>query len=124
MSLLAEACPQLLGAHGNCLKFLMNVLYFHFQEPVLFSCSIAENIAYGADSLSSVTAREVERAAEVANAAEFIRSFPQGFDTVVGEKGILLSGKWSTLCLLSLLAVQQERSLQDVPAWCPMHCRL
>ncbi|NP_062425.1 ATP-binding cassette sub-family B member 10, mitochondrial precursor [Mus musculus] len=62
------------------------------QEPVLFSCSVAENIAYGADNLSSVTAQQVERAAEVANAAEFIRSFPQGFDTVVGEKGILLSG--------------------------------
>ncbi|XP_052584032.1 ATP-binding cassette sub-family B member 10, mitochondrial isoform X2 [Peromyscus californicus insignis] len=62
------------------------------QEPVLFSCSVAENIAYGADNPSSVTAQEVERAAEVANAAEFIRSFPQGFGTVVGEKGILLSG--------------------------------
>ncbi|XP_028623606.1 ATP-binding cassette sub-family B member 10, mitochondrial isoform X2 [Grammomys surdaster] len=62
------------------------------QEPVLFSCSVAENIAYGAENLSSVTARQVERAAEVANAAEFIRSFPQGFDTVVGEKGVLLSG--------------------------------
>ncbi|XP_051057789.1 ATP-binding cassette sub-family B member 10, mitochondrial isoform X2 [Phodopus roborovskii] len=62
------------------------------QEPVLFSCSIAENIAYGADNPSSVTAQQVERAAEVANAAEFIRGFPQGFGTVVGEKGILLSG--------------------------------
>ncbi|OBS78590.1 hypothetical protein A6R68_19016 [Neotoma lepida] len=64
----------------------------HYQEPVLFSCSVAENIAYGADNPSSVTAQEVERAAEVANAAEFIRSFPQGFGTMVGEKGILLSG--------------------------------
>ncbi|XP_069854278.1 ATP-binding cassette sub-family B member 10, mitochondrial isoform X1 [Dipodomys merriami] len=62
------------------------------QEPVLFSCSIAENIAYGAASPSSVTAQQVERVAEVANAASFIRSFPQGFHTVVGEKGILLSG--------------------------------
>lgn len=61
-------------------------------EPVLFSCSVAENIAYGADNPSSVTVRQVERATEVANAAEFIRSFPQGFDTVVGEKGALLSG--------------------------------
>ncbi|KAK7800046.1 hypothetical protein U0070_000927 [Myodes glareolus] len=62
------------------------------QEPVLFSCSVAENIAYGADNPSSVTAQQVERAAEVANAAEFISRFPQGFSTVVGEKGILLSG--------------------------------
>lgn len=95
-SLLTEARPQLCGAHGICLKFLTNVLCFRFQEPVLFSCSVAENIAYGADNLSSVTARQVERAAEVANAAEFIRSFPQGFDTVVGEKGVLLSGTWSS----------------------------
>uniref|UniRef100_A0A8C0Y2L9 ATP-binding cassette sub-family B member 10, mitochondrial n=1 Tax=Castor canadensis TaxID=51338 RepID=A0A8C0Y2L9_CASCN len=62
------------------------------QEPVLFSCSIAENIAYGADNPSLVTAEQVERVAEVANATMFIRSFPQGFHTVVGEKGILLSG--------------------------------
>ncbi|XP_004640905.2 ATP-binding cassette sub-family B member 10, mitochondrial [Octodon degus] len=62
------------------------------QEPILFSCSIAENIAYGADSPSSVTTEQVRRAAEVANAAGFIRSFPQGFDTMVGEKGVLLSG--------------------------------
>ncbi|XP_005320479.2 ATP-binding cassette sub-family B member 10, mitochondrial [Ictidomys tridecemlineatus] len=62
------------------------------QEPVLFSCSIAENIAYGADCPSSVTAEQVERAAEAANAAAFIRKFPRGFHTVVGEKGVLLSG--------------------------------
>lgn len=58
----------------------------------MFSCSIAENIAYGADSPSSVTAAQVERVAALANAASFIQNFPQGFDTVVGEKGVLLSG--------------------------------
>ncbi|MBZ3882529.1 ATP-binding cassette sub-family B member 10, mitochondrial [Sciurus carolinensis] len=62
------------------------------QEPVLFSCSIAENIAYGADCPSLVTPEQVERAAEAANAASFIRNFPQAFHTVVGEKGVLLSG--------------------------------
>ncbi|XP_077933817.1 ATP-binding cassette sub-family B member 10, mitochondrial isoform X3 [Halichoerus grypus] len=62
------------------------------QEPILFSCSIAENIAYGADDPSSVTAEQIERVADVANAGAFIRNFPQGFNTVVGEKGILLSG--------------------------------
>ncbi|XP_040844000.1 ATP-binding cassette sub-family B member 10, mitochondrial isoform X4 [Ochotona curzoniae] len=62
------------------------------QEPILFSCSIAENIAYGADNPASVTAAQVERVAAVANAASFIQNFPQGFDTVVGEKGVLLSG--------------------------------
>ncbi|KFP71046.1 hypothetical protein N310_12065, partial [Acanthisitta chloris] len=62
------------------------------QEPVLFSCSIAENIAYGAEDPSTVTVEEIQKVAEIANAASFIRDFPKGFDTVVGEKGILLSG--------------------------------
>ncbi|XP_071068653.1 ATP-binding cassette sub-family B member 10, mitochondrial isoform X2 [Dasypus novemcinctus] len=62
------------------------------QEPILFSCSIAENIAYGADDPALVTAEQVEKVADVANAAAFIRNFPQGFSTVVGEKGVLLSG--------------------------------
>ncbi|XP_015415498.1 PREDICTED: ATP-binding cassette sub-family B member 10, mitochondrial [Myotis davidii] len=62
------------------------------QEPILFSCSIAENIAYGAEDPSVVTAAQVEEVAEVANATAFIRSFPQGFGTMVGEKGVLLSG--------------------------------
>ncbi|XP_057591544.1 ATP-binding cassette sub-family B member 10, mitochondrial isoform X2 [Hippopotamus amphibius kiboko] len=62
------------------------------QEPILFSCSIAENIAYGADDPSSVTVEQIEKVADVANAAAFIQNFPQGFNTVVGEKGILLSG--------------------------------
>ncbi|XP_043333129.1 ATP-binding cassette sub-family B member 10, mitochondrial isoform X2 [Cervus canadensis] len=62
------------------------------QEPILFSCSIAENIAYGADDPASVTTKQIEQAAAVANAAAFIQNFPQGFNTVVGEKGVLLSG--------------------------------
>ncbi|XP_055746054.1 ATP-binding cassette sub-family B member 10, mitochondrial [Salvelinus fontinalis] len=62
------------------------------QEPVLFSCSIAENIAYGAPDSGTVTIQEIHRAAQIANAYEFVRGFPKGFDTVVGEKGVLLSG--------------------------------
>ncbi|KAI5107920.1 ATP-binding cassette sub-family B member 10, mitochondrial, partial [Silurus meridionalis] len=62
------------------------------QEPVLFSCSIAENIAYGAIDPSQVTSEDIVRAAQIANAHDFINGFPKGFDTVVGEKGVLLSG--------------------------------
>ncbi|XP_001379107.2 ATP-binding cassette sub-family B member 10, mitochondrial [Monodelphis domestica] len=62
------------------------------QEPILFSCSIAENIAYGADDPSLVTPEQIQKVADIANAATFINSFPQGFNTVVGEKGVLLSG--------------------------------
>lgn len=74
---------------------MINVIFSNLQEPILFSCSIAENIAYGADNPASVTAAQVERVAAVANAASFIQNFPQGFDTVVGEKGVLLSGRFS-----------------------------
>ncbi|XP_072849754.2 ATP-binding cassette sub-family B member 10, mitochondrial isoform X2 [Pogona vitticeps] len=62
------------------------------QEPILFSCSIAENIAYGSENPSAVTIEEIEKVAEIANASGFIRDFPKGFDTLVGEKGVLLSG--------------------------------
>ncbi|XP_029354696.1 ATP-binding cassette sub-family B member 10, mitochondrial isoform X2 [Echeneis naucrates] len=62
------------------------------QEPVLFSCSIRDNIAYGAVNPDTVTTEDIYRAAKVANAYDFIQTFPKGFDTVVGEKGVLLSG--------------------------------
>ncbi|XP_023809314.1 ATP-binding cassette sub-family B member 10, mitochondrial isoform X2 [Oryzias latipes] len=62
------------------------------QEPVLFSCSIRDNIAYGATDPDAVTTEDIYRAAKVANAFDFVQRFPKGFDTVVGEKGVLLSG--------------------------------
>lgn len=62
------------------------------QEPVLFSCSIRENIAYGAVDPDAVTTEDIYRVARVANAYNFIQAFPKGFDTIVGEKGVLLSG--------------------------------
>uniref|UniRef100_A0A2K6KXF1 ATP-binding cassette sub-family B member 10, mitochondrial n=1 Tax=Rhinopithecus bieti TaxID=61621 RepID=A0A2K6KXF1_RHIBE len=83
------------------------------QEPILFSCSIAENIAYGADDPSSVTAEEVQRVAEVANAVAFIRNFPQGFNTVVGEKGVLLSGAFLYCFNPKILLLDEATSALD-----------
>ena len=60
------------------------------QEPVLFANSIADNIAYGLDK--PVSTEELEWAAKQANAHQFISSFPDGYNTLVGEKGIQLSG--------------------------------
>jgi len=60
-----------------------------FQEAFLFSGTIRDNIAYGRDGASM---REVMRAAELAQAHDFIMSFPQGYETRVGERGITLSG--------------------------------
>lgn len=59
------------------------------QEVLLFGGSIKENIAYGK---TNATDEEVIEAAKKANAHEFIESFPDGYDTLVGERGIQLSG--------------------------------
>lgn len=59
------------------------------QDPVLFSGSILENIRYGRLEAGD---DEVYAAARAANADGFIRDFPEGYDTVVGERGIKLSG--------------------------------
>ena len=60
------------------------------QEIVLFNDTIAANIAYG--TMTGAPMEAIERAAVAANALEFIRAQPDGFDTVVGERGIRLSG--------------------------------
>ena len=59
------------------------------QEPFLFSASIAENIAYGRPEANL---DDIVRAAQAANAHEFIESFPNGYETRVGERGVTLSG--------------------------------
>ena len=59
------------------------------QEPILFSTSIAENIRYGRPGASL---EEVRAAARTANAAAFIEQFPEGYQTLVGERGVQLSG--------------------------------
>ncbi|HEY2008131.1 MAG TPA: ABC transporter transmembrane domain-containing protein [Rhizomicrobium sp.] len=59
------------------------------QEPVIFSGSIAANIRYGREE---ATDEEVRAAARAAAASEFIEKLPQGYDTVVGERGMTLSG--------------------------------
>ena len=60
------------------------------QEIVLFNDTIAANIAYG--TMAGAPREAIERAAEAANALDFIRAQPEGFDTIVGERGIRLSG--------------------------------
>jgi ATP-binding cassette, subfamily B (MDR/TAP), member 10 len=65
------------------------------QEPALFSTTIAENIAYGAIDPSTVTVQQITNAARMANAQNFIDRFPKGLETVVGERGVMLSGELS-----------------------------
>ncbi|XP_030468912.1 ABC transporter B family member 3-like isoform X1 [Syzygium oleosum] len=71
------------------LKWIRQKIGLVSQEPVLFTSSIGENIAYGKEG---VAAEEIRAAAELANATEFIDKLPQGIDTMVGEHGTQLSG--------------------------------
>jgi ATP-binding cassette, subfamily B, bacterial len=59
------------------------------QEVFLFPGTVAENIAYGS---FNATAAEISRAAQLAEAHEFIGGLPQGYDTLIGERGQKLSG--------------------------------
>jgi len=59
------------------------------QDPFLFSATVRENIAFGR---ADATDDEVEQAARLAQAHEFIERLPEGYDTMVGERGITLSG--------------------------------
>ena len=71
------------------LSELRNEMALVPQEVLLFGGSIAENIAYGKTGASQ---EEIKEAAKKANAHEFIEKFPEGYDTLVGERGIQLSG--------------------------------
>jgi len=73
------------------LATLRGAIGFVAQEPFLFSASVADNIAFGLDDrLRSQTA--IEAAASTARLDKDIETFPEGYDTLVGERGITLSG--------------------------------
>jgi ABC-type multidrug transport system fused ATPase/permease subunit len=71
------------------LKSLRSAITFVPQEPMLFRATVAENIAYGK---SGATREEIERSAELAGADGFIRELPDGYDTLLSERGESLSG--------------------------------
>jgi subfamily B ATP-binding cassette protein MsbA len=71
------------------LQSLRRQVSFVLQEAVLFHATVAQNIAYGKPD---ATRDEIVRAATLANADEFITRLPNGYDTVIGERGETLSG--------------------------------
>ncbi len=71
------------------MKNLRSHIGISLQETVLFSGTIRENIRYGNPDASD---EELIEAAKIAQAHEFITSFPQGYDTMVGQRGVNLSG--------------------------------
>jgi len=71
------------------LKSLRGQISFVLQDTLLFRAPVWQNIAYGKPEASRA---EILRAAQLANADEFIREMPQQYDTMLGEKGVTLSG--------------------------------
>jgi subfamily B ATP-binding cassette protein MsbA len=71
------------------MKSLMSQIGIVTQETILFNDTVAANIAYGS---SQAKIEDVMKAARIANAHDFIMKMPQGYDTIVGERGFRLSG--------------------------------
>eukprot|EP01094_Clydonella_sp_ATCC50884_P025152 TRINITY_DN649_c0_g1_i1.p1 TRINITY_DN649_c0_g1~~TRINITY_DN649_c0_g1_i1.p1 ORF type:complete len:480 (-),score=142.04 TRINITY_DN649_c0_g1_i1:213-1652(-) len=100
------------------LQWLRQSMAIVTQEPILFSGSVRDNIAYGRDDASD---DEIYAAARTANAYEFVSGLPEGFDTPVGEGGALLSGGQkqrlsiarAVLCNPSILLLDEATSALD-----------
>jgi ATP-binding cassette subfamily B multidrug efflux pump len=100
-STLVSLIPRLLDPTGGAItldgvdlygidpEWLRRQIGFVPQETFLFSATLGENIAWGVEN---VTREQIERAAELAGLGPDVAAFPNGFETVVGERGITLSG--------------------------------
>ena len=100
-STLAQLVPRLFDASSGevlidgqdvrklSLRDLRKALGYVPQEPFLFSTSLRRNLAFGRDNVSD---QDLQRAVRIAGLDRDIENFPQGLDTVVGERGVTLSG--------------------------------
>lgn len=102
---------------GKFLQFCIKLLHLSFiffrsqmalvqQEPILFSYSIRENIAYGDNARENIPFDEIVRVAKMANIHDFIEQLPKGYETLVGSKGNQLSGNLLLLLLIIFFTKQ------------------
>lgn len=76
-----------------------------------FLSSIRDNILYGADNPKTITQDELIQVSKEANVYEFVQQLPEGFDTVVGERGVMLSGGQKQRVAIARALIKNPRIL-------------
>ena len=97
-----------IGARDYPLAQLRAAVGYVPQETFLFSDTLADNIAFGVEKADRA---EVEWAAEIAGLTEDVRGFPEGFETMVGERGITLSGGQKQRTAIARAVLRQPKIL-------------
>jgi ATP-binding cassette subfamily B protein len=119
-STLANLIPRVLEAEPNSvlvdgvpvadypLAQLRSAIGYVPQETFLFSNALTKNIAFGVEKVDRA---EIERAADIAGLDDDVRDFPEGFDTLVGERGITLSGGQKQRTAIARAVLRQPKIL-------------